>query len=78
MLYNISCELDDVVMDVLAARHIVDELCELDKFDLLHGGLQRSLWLVLDSIKEKLESISKAAFEKNCEEIDLKALKKNA
>lgn len=73
MQYNISCELDEVVMDVVTARHMVDELCDLDKVDLLHGGLQRALWLVLDSIKDKLEVISRDAFEEHRKAIDLNA-----
>ena len=66
MLYNISCDLDEIVLDVVAAKHILDQLCEIEppKGDAgnLHGGLQRALWLVLDSIKDNLEAMSEATF----------------
>ena len=66
-MYYISSDIDDVVLDVIAARHMLDQLCEIEppKGDAgnLHGGLQRALWLVLDSIKSNLESISATAFE---------------
>lgn len=67
-MYYISCDIDEVILDVIAARHMLDQLCEIEpptKGDAanLHGGLQRALWLVLDSIKANLETISQTAFE---------------
>lgn len=62
MLHNISCDLDEVLLDVLAVRHLLDEICENLTGDL-PGALQRSAWYTLDHIKEQLTAISEAAFE---------------
>lgn len=62
MLYNISCDLDEVLLDVLAVRHLLDEICENLTGDL-PGALQRSAWYTLDHIKEQLTAMSEATFD---------------
>ena len=61
MLHNISCDLDEVLLDVLAVRHLLDEICENLTGDL-PGALQRSAWYTLDHIKANLEAMSEATF----------------
>lgn len=70
-LWNIAYELDCLKMDIEAVRHIVNEVCERFPPTIqggatetdrdLHGGLERTLWRILDSITEDLTILSEAS-----------------
>lgn len=67
MTAYLSDEIDEVVTELVAVRHMLDELCEMsppaDKEKwILQGGLQRAAWYTMDKMKDRLEAISEALF----------------
>ena len=72
--YNeLGFELDNLQMDISALRHIISESfdrfppvstpdCDREAERTLHGGFERALELILDSLSEDLNILSAAAY----------------